>query len=96
MPAEEFEALTATFVEQHRVLWNAFVKKIREDNLMDAFRQGRRGNKGLCNARTLLARARRKTQKAVEGWKGMDSLGRHSLIATKFQRQFHRRERSRE
>src|SRR5882757_6551223 len=37
IPAEEFEALTASFVEQHRVQWNAFVKKIGEEQLTDAF-----------------------------------------------------------
>jgi len=35
--AEEFEALKTSFVEQHRVQWNAFVKKIGEDKLVDAF-----------------------------------------------------------
>lgn len=34
--AEEFEALKTSFVEQHRVQWNAFVKKIGEDKLVDA------------------------------------------------------------
>jgi predicted nucleotidyltransferase component of viral defense system len=37
VPAEDFEALTARFVEQHRVQWNAFVRKIGEDGLVDAF-----------------------------------------------------------
>jgi predicted nucleotidyltransferase component of viral defense system len=37
VPADEFEALTATFVEQHRVQWNAFMKKIGENQLIDAF-----------------------------------------------------------
>lgn len=36
VPAEGFEALTASFVEQHRVQWNAFVKKVGEDKLVDA------------------------------------------------------------
>lgn len=36
VPAEEFEALSARFVEQHRVQWNAFVKKIGEDKLIGA------------------------------------------------------------
>lgn len=36
VPAEEPEALTADFVEQHRVQWNAFVKKIGENELVDA------------------------------------------------------------
>jgi predicted nucleotidyltransferase component of viral defense system len=37
VPTEEFEALTAHFVIRHRVQWNAFVKKIGEDELTDAF-----------------------------------------------------------
>ncbi|HEU4602952.1 MAG TPA: nucleotidyl transferase AbiEii/AbiGii toxin family protein [Steroidobacteraceae bacterium] len=37
VPADDFEALTASFVEQHRVQWNAFVKKIGEGELVDAF-----------------------------------------------------------
>lgn len=37
VPIGEFEALTPGFVEQHRVQWNAFVKKIGEDNLVDVF-----------------------------------------------------------
>lgn len=37
VPTEEFEALTAAFVEHHRVQWNAFVKKIGENELIDAF-----------------------------------------------------------
>jgi predicted nucleotidyltransferase component of viral defense system len=36
VPAEEFEALTESFVEQHRVQWNAFVKKIGEETLTDS------------------------------------------------------------
>ncbi len=39
VPAEEFEALTTDFVEQHRVQWNAFVKKVGENELIDAFDQ---------------------------------------------------------
>ena len=35
VPAQEFEALTATFVEAHGVQWNAFVKKIGEHELID-------------------------------------------------------------
>jgi predicted nucleotidyltransferase component of viral defense system len=35
--AEDFEALTADFADQHRVQWNAFVKKLGEDKLTDAF-----------------------------------------------------------
>ncbi len=35
VPAQEFEALTATFVEAHGVQWNAFVKKIGEPELID-------------------------------------------------------------
>lgn len=37
VPAEEFDAVKTSFVEQHRVQWNAFVKKIGEDELVDAF-----------------------------------------------------------
>ncbi|HKR42427.1 MAG TPA: nucleotidyl transferase AbiEii/AbiGii toxin family protein [Paraburkholderia sp.] len=37
VPAQEFEALTTTFVEAHRVQWNAFVRKMGEDDLIDAF-----------------------------------------------------------
>lgn len=37
VPAEELEALTTDFVEQHRVQWNAFVRKIGENELRDAF-----------------------------------------------------------
>jgi hypothetical protein len=37
VPAEEPEALTVDFVAEHRVQWNAFVKKIGEDALIDAF-----------------------------------------------------------
>lgn len=37
VPAQEFEALTTTFVEAHRVQWNAFVRKIGENDLVDAF-----------------------------------------------------------
>jgi hypothetical protein len=36
VPAEEFEALTTTFVEGHRAQWNAFVKRMGEDELTDA------------------------------------------------------------
>lgn len=37
IPAQEFEALTTTFVEAHRVQWNAFVRRLGEDDLIDAF-----------------------------------------------------------
>jgi predicted nucleotidyltransferase component of viral defense system len=37
VPAQEFEALTTNFVERHGVQWNAFVKKVGEDELTDAF-----------------------------------------------------------
>ena len=37
VPAKEFEALSRRFAEQHRVQWNAFVKKIGEHDLTDAF-----------------------------------------------------------
>jgi hypothetical protein len=36
VPAEEVEALTAAFVDKHRVQWNAFVRKIGETELIDA------------------------------------------------------------
>jgi predicted nucleotidyltransferase component of viral defense system len=35
VPAGEIEALTSDFVEQHRAQWNAFVKKIGEESLID-------------------------------------------------------------
>lgn len=35
VPAEEFEALSTAFVEGHRVQWNAFVRKIGENELVD-------------------------------------------------------------
>jgi hypothetical protein len=37
VPPDEFEALTTTFVEGHRIQWNAFVRKIGEDELKDEF-----------------------------------------------------------
>ena len=37
VPAEEFEALTTSFVDQHRVQWNAFVRKMGEVELIDGF-----------------------------------------------------------
>jgi hypothetical protein len=37
VPTEEFEALTTDFVEGHRVQWNAFVRKMGEDDLIDTF-----------------------------------------------------------
>jgi predicted nucleotidyltransferase component of viral defense system len=37
VPEDEFEALTTNFVEGHRVQWNAFVRKMGEDTLIDAF-----------------------------------------------------------
>lgn len=37
VPAQEFEALTAAFVEGHRVQWNAFVRKIGADELINEF-----------------------------------------------------------
>jgi len=36
VPAKEFEALSRRFAEQHRVQWNAFVKKIGQHDLTDA------------------------------------------------------------
>jgi predicted nucleotidyltransferase component of viral defense system len=35
--AEEFEALMTSLVRAHRVHWNAFVKKMGDDQLIDAF-----------------------------------------------------------
>jgi predicted nucleotidyltransferase component of viral defense system len=37
VPTEEFDALTTNFIEGHRVQWNAFVRKIGEHDLIDAF-----------------------------------------------------------
>jgi predicted nucleotidyltransferase component of viral defense system len=37
VPADEVEAFTTAFVEKHRVQWNAFVRKIGETELIDAF-----------------------------------------------------------
>lgn len=37
VPAQEFEALTATFAGTHRVQWNAFVRKMGEEELIDGF-----------------------------------------------------------
>jgi predicted nucleotidyltransferase component of viral defense system len=37
VPAEEFDALTERFADEHRAQWNAFVKKIGADELRDAF-----------------------------------------------------------
>ncbi len=37
VPAEEFEALTARFVEGHSAQWNAFVKKSGAGELTDVF-----------------------------------------------------------
>jgi predicted nucleotidyltransferase component of viral defense system len=37
VPAEELEAFTERFGEQHRPQWNAFVRRIGEDELKDAF-----------------------------------------------------------
>jgi hypothetical protein len=37
VPEEEPEAFTTTFVDAHRVQWNAFVKKMGESELADAF-----------------------------------------------------------
>jgi predicted nucleotidyltransferase component of viral defense system len=37
VPVEELEALSRSFAEEHRVQWNAFVKKIGEHQLTDAF-----------------------------------------------------------
>lgn len=37
VPSDDFEAFTTDFVEGHRAQWNAFVKKVGEDELADAF-----------------------------------------------------------
>jgi hypothetical protein len=37
VPADDVDALTPAFVEKHRVQWNAFVRKIGESELIDAF-----------------------------------------------------------
>jgi hypothetical protein len=37
VPADDVEALTTAFSERHRVQWNAFVRKIGENDLIDAF-----------------------------------------------------------
>jgi hypothetical protein len=37
IPADEVEALTPAFAEGHRVQWNAFVRKIGESDLIEAF-----------------------------------------------------------
>ncbi len=37
VPADDVEALTTAFAERHRVQWNAFVRKIGENELIDAF-----------------------------------------------------------
>jgi predicted nucleotidyltransferase component of viral defense system len=37
VPADDVEALTTAFVEAHRVQWNAFVRKIGENELIDEF-----------------------------------------------------------
>jgi hypothetical protein len=37
IPADVFEALTIDFADQHRVQWNAFVRKMGEDELTNAF-----------------------------------------------------------
>lgn len=37
IPSDDVESLTRTFVETHRVQWNAFVRKIGETDLVDAF-----------------------------------------------------------
>jgi predicted nucleotidyltransferase component of viral defense system len=37
VPAEGFEALTTNFVDAHRIQWNVFVRKMGENDLIDAF-----------------------------------------------------------
>jgi YD repeat-containing protein len=37
IPIGEVRAFTTAFAERHRVQWNAFAKKVGEDDLVDAF-----------------------------------------------------------
>jgi predicted nucleotidyltransferase component of viral defense system len=37
IPVEDIEAFATTFVEEHRVQWNAFARKVGENELVDAF-----------------------------------------------------------
>jgi hypothetical protein len=37
LPADEFEAFSQTFVDEHQIQWNAFVGKIGEDGLKNKF-----------------------------------------------------------
>lgn len=71
VPAEEFEALTTDFVDGHRVQWNAFVRKIGENELVDTF--GRVVEELKIFAMPVLRSLARKEQfarrwKAGQGW----------------------------
>ncbi len=71
VPIGEFEALTTAFVEGHRVQWNAFVKKVGENELHDAFdRVVKQITIFVMPLLTSLARGERLTQqwKAGKGW----------------------------
>jgi predicted nucleotidyltransferase component of viral defense system len=71
VPAEEIEAFTASFTDQHRVQWNAFVKKIGEGALVDAFGNVVEEIKAFAMpAFSSLARSEALTRKwrAGEGW----------------------------
>ena len=68
---DEFEALTADFARDHRVQWNAFVKKIGEPELTDSFDKVIEGLKNLAMPMfRSLARSEDLTQqwKAGAGW----------------------------
>jgi predicted nucleotidyltransferase component of viral defense system len=71
VPADDFEALTANFADQHRVQWNAFVRKMGDDELTDAF--GKVVNDLRTFARPLLRSLERSEQldqrwEAGNGW----------------------------
>ncbi len=71
VPAGYFEALTTAFIEGHRVQWNAFVKKMGEGELTDAFdRVVNQIAIFVMPLLTSLARGERLTQqwKAGKGW----------------------------
>jgi predicted nucleotidyltransferase component of viral defense system len=71
LPDKEFEALTTHFVEQHRVQWNAFAKKIGEENLVDSLGEIVDDIRGFAMpAFSSLARGKALTQewRAGEGW----------------------------
>lgn len=71
VPAEEFDAFTEKFAEEHRVQWNAFVKKIGEGELTDALGKvvADLGSFAMPMLRSL-ARGEKFTQKwdAKKGW----------------------------